>query len=84
MLCASAGSAAGLAATPPAAGGARAGQGGDIRKSRVAVVQARPPPTTMLRPFSVIKAGYLICRIALLPCSIQRSLHSELHGTHDT
>lgn len=33
----------------------QAAQGGDIRRSKVTVMQSKPPPSTMLRPFSVIK-----------------------------
>lgn len=48
----------------PQAGQAR--HTGDIRRSRVAVVQAKPPPSTMLRPFSVIKVP---CHMLHMLCS---------------
>ena len=44
---------------------------GDIRRSKVAVVQNRPPPTTMLRPFTVIKAGPIF---SLLPDGILKGM----------
>ena len=69
-MCVSAGREAGAAAG--AAG--QAGHGkvtGDIRRSKVAVVQNRPPPTTMLRPFTVIKAGPIF---SLLPNGILKGM----------
>ena len=58
---------AGREAGAAAGAAGQAGQAkvtGDIRRSKVAVVQNRPPPTTMLRTFTIMKAGPTF---ALLP-----------------
>ncbi|CAL5224502.1 g7198 [Coccomyxa viridis] len=57
----------------------QAAQGGDVRRSKVTVMQSKPPPSTMLRPFSVIKEGQEIMTVAKLNSRIQSM--TALEGT---